>query len=219
MPEYTIVLADRQPPLHGDIEQPPWSLADVALVDQFPWYAGGLKQLTTARLLYDAGALYLQFICEDKHISSEVRELNGPVCRDSCAEFFATISPADGPGYFNFEANACGVFHLGFGPHIDDRKLISPGLARQIRVTTSLDAPAKDVSPDDDGWWLAAAIPFEVIGELSGRQVKPAAGDVWQGNFYRCGGTIDPQYACWSPVDTPRPHFHQPGFFDTLRFS
>ena len=78
---------------------------------------------------------------------------------------------------------------------------------------------AKDVSPDDDGWWLVATIPFEVIGELSGRQVKPAAGDVWQGNFYRCGGTIDPQYACWSPVDTPQPHFHQPGYFSELRFA
>ena len=68
-------------------------------------------------------------------------------------------------------------------------------------------------------WWAAVAISFRTLSELIGRTVAPAAGDAWKGNFYRCGGKTDPQFACWSPIEFPRPDFHRPEFFGELHFA
>ncbi len=216
---YVVSSTDTPPALSGRLGQTPWAKANVATIDMFPWYTEGLKQLTYARLLYDQDAIYVQFLCDDKHISAEVVELNGPVCRDSCVEIFAMFDPEAGPEYFNLEVNCCGAFHLGLGAVIGPkRRLISQELAPWVTVATSIDSETKQPAPDDDGWWVAAAIPFEVLSEFVGKAVKPASGDAWKVNFYRCGGVIDPQFACWAPIDLPAPNFHHHRFFREIVF-
>jgi len=218
LPRYLIARSSIPVPLTGDASAPPWCNAETARIDQFPWHFSGRKQGTTCRVLYDSQSVYVQFQAEDRHISARVTELNGPVCTDSCVEFFATIDPARIPDYFNFETNCCGQVHLAFGPQREGRKLVPPAAAATIRIATALPGSTKEESPDDDGWWLAAAIPFRTLGELAGRPVRPERGTVWRGNFYRCGGRTDPQFACWSPVRTPKPDFHRPEFFGELLF-
>jgi hypothetical protein len=218
MADYVIQPAAGRVGLTGQVDDTPWARAGVARIDRFCWYKAGRQQLTEARVLYDGQGLYLQFIAQDAHIFSKTTELNGPVCTDSCVEFFATIAPAAGNDYFNFEVNCCGVIHLGFGPGREGRRLIGPDLAGGICVAASVPTLTKDESPDDDGWWLATAIPWDVLDRFAGKTVRPKAGTVWRGNFYRCGGKTDPQFACWSPVGTPGPDFHRPEFFGTLRF-
>ncbi len=217
MKNYVIRKAVGAVPLVGT-KTGPWAAANELHVAEFPWFKGGSKQATTARMLYDDKALYLQFACEDKNIWSEARPLNGTVCVDSCVEFFASPAPAKGPHYFNFEANCCGQIHLGFGPGRGDRKLIDANLARGIRVATSVPGPSKDESPADSAWWLAAALPYDALSAFTGMTIRPDSGGTWRGNFYRCGGKNNQQFACWNPVGTPGPDFHRPEYFGEIRF-
>ncbi|MCD4698993.1 MAG: carbohydrate-binding family 9-like protein [Phycisphaerae bacterium] len=198
-----------------------WEQAYRLAIDEYPWYTGGFKQETTAAVLYDDEAIYLLFVCADKHISAVETDTNSNVHIDSCVEFFATIDP-DGHwgkwGYFNFEANCCGTAKLGFRPGPEWRTLAPAELVETIGVSTSIPTPTKTESPDDDGWWLAAAIPFSVISEIAGRKVAPKSGAQWRVNFYRCGGKTDPQAACWNPIDLPEQDYHRPEFFGNMSF-
>jgi hypothetical protein len=216
--EYRIRRADADSLLTGDPAASSWADAEVLHVSEFPWHESGDRQATAVRMLYDDENLYLQFRCEDKHIYAAFTELNSHVCRDSCVELFATVDPDFGPHYFNLEMNCCGTMLLGWGDGREDRKDVTPEQARQIEIVTSEPGPTREESPDDDGWWLAARVPFAMLREFTGREVSPQPGTLWRGNVYRCGGKTDDQYACWAPIDAPRPDFHRPEFFGTLRF-
>ena len=195
-----------------------WEHAECLRIDQFPWYKAGQKQGTQTALLYDDQALHVLFVCEDRHIWSVETRPNGNVYKDSCVEFFAIPDPQANRGYFNFEANCCSCVHLGWGPERAGRTLAGPEIHKQITVATSIPTPTKDEWPQDDSWWLAARLPFAAIGQFGGLQVAPKSGDSWRANFYRCGGKTDDQFACWNPIDWPKPDFHRPEFFGELRF-
>ncbi len=198
-------------------DDPAWERAERLSIDEYPWYADGLKQETAAAVLYDDEAIYILFVCEDKHISAVETRPNGDVYLDSCVEFFVTVDP-EGGGYFNFEANCCGTVHMSFGAGREGRRLAPPKVLNAVSVESSIPTPTKNESPTDDGWWLAAAIPFSAISEMVGGDVAPKSGDIWRANFYRCGGKTDPQYAAWNPIDCPKPDFHRPEFFGILTF-
>jgi hypothetical protein len=219
MPEtrsYLIRHADR--PVRLAADDPCWEHADRLEIDQFPWYDSGLKQHTDVALLYDDDALYALFICADRHIQAVETRPNGNVYLDSCVEMFAQPAPDWDSGYFNFEANCCGAVHLGWGAERTDRRLAPPSVHNSICVVTSIPADQKLEAPDDDGWWLAASLPFAAIGELAGFRIAPECGAVWRANFYRCGGETDPQFACWNCIETDRPDYHRPEHFGRLRF-
>ena len=206
-------------PLIGQIDGTPWRQAEPLYIDQYSWHERGKKQGTTLRLLYDDAALYTQFQCEDAHIFSETTALNGPVYRDSCVEFFATIDPAKGPDYFNLEMNACGMMLMGWGPAGGGgRSHISEELARTITIVSSVSGPTKQESPADNGWWLVARVPFATLTAFTGRPVRPARGTIWRCNAFRCGGKTEDQFASWAWIDMPHPTFHQPQFFGELLF-
>jgi len=219
MRTYMIHAVHESVPLCGQVDNTPWAAAEVLKIDKHPWFRGGQKHATEARLLYDRRAVHVQFLCCDSHIFSMVTELNGPVCRDSCVEFFATVDPQFGPHYFNLEVNCCGTFLMQFGPDSSHRAPITPEQAERVAIAASHPGPTKDESDDDDGWWVAASIPFDLLSEMSSRRVGPTAGTEWRGNFYRCGGRTNAQYACWNEVDGPRPNFHRPECFGLLRFA
>ena len=166
MKSYVIRRALEPAALCGDASAGPWRAADVARIDEFPWYKGGVKQAAEARVLYDERALYLQFLCEDKHIFAEVTELNGPVSKDSCVEFFATIEPDRRSDYFNIEVNCCGTRLMKWGKERQGRKLITPQEAGRLQIVTSVAGPTKEEAPEDDGWWAAIAIPFDLLSEF-----------------------------------------------------
>ena len=199
-------------------EDTAWAEADRLLIDEFPWFIHGQKQQTNVALLYDDEAVYALFVCEDAHIYSVETRTNGDVYKDSCVELFADPDGAAGAGYFNFEANCCGVVHLGLGPGRGERRLAGEDIHRKIEVATSIPTDAKDESPNDDGWWLAAKLPLAALSEFTGAKVQPASGDTWRANFYRCGGKTDEQYACWNRITVDKPDFHRPECFGTLEF-
>jgi hypothetical protein len=133
-------------------------------------------------------------------------------------EFFIAFGPEGAATHLNFEANCCGTVHMGFGAGHGDRSLAPTEVLEAVSVKTSIPTPTKDESPADDGWWLAAAIPFAAISKMVGSDVAPKSGDTWRVNFYRCGGKTDPQYAAWNTIDHPEPDYHKPECFGMLTF-
>ena len=220
MRRYEIHSVCQGPPLCGQIDVEPWASAVPIAIDNYPWYTGGQKQPTEARAVYDERAIYVQFRCQDRHIFAQATELNGPVYEDSCVEFFASPDPSRSGEYFNLEINCCGTFLMGFGPaRHPERRRITPELASQIEIATLIGGPIKEEADTDEQWWAAAAIRFETLSEFIGRDIYPRLGDIWRGNFYRCGGKTDPQLACWNPIELPKPNFHSPQFFGELHFA
>jgi len=216
MQTYRLRRIQNKPLLNGNLQGSPWREIEPLSVDSFPWYASGKRQRTTVKLCYDARALYLLFWCEDSHISAECTNLNDAVCRDSCVEFFCSLPPDGRPDYVNLEMNCCGVMHMGYGPDMTHRRMVTPELAAGIRVFHTVPGAPKKESPKDREWLLEVELPFKVLSDFVGHPVEPRGS--WRANFYRCGGITDAQYACWSPVGTPRPNFHQPKYFGVLEF-
>lgn len=224
MKSYTIVRAPDDVPLGGAIADTPWNAAHEFRIDEFSWHESGPKPLTTGRALYDDRAVYLQYHVEDRDITAEVTDLNGPTYRDSSVEFFADPNPEDDSMYFNFEPNCCGQFKLAWQERDWEergigRDLVSPEVADRIDVETSVPGPTKESHPDDEEWWLAAAIPFDVLSELTGLEIGPTEGTEWRGNFYRSGVQSESQKATWNPIEKPEPDYHSPEFFGELRFA
>ena len=221
MRRYTVKKTSSKVPLSDQVISTAWSEAEKLSIDNYPWFKAGRKQATTVRMLYDERAVYVQFLCEDKHIYADHAEVNSAVCIDSCVEFFAQPAPQVDQRYFNLEINCCGNFLLGWGKNIKDisGNFVDPELSRKyLNISASVPGPRKQESPEDDGWWVAVEIPFELLSKLSGRKIEPTSDTIWRANFYRCGGKTDPQYACWNWVDTPRPDYHRPEFFGELAF-
>lgn len=222
MRTYTVKRADGDMSIDGDADGQ-WRRAERLDVNRFNWHDGGPKLRTTAWLLYDEDAIYARFDVEDHDISSTVTELNGPTFRDSSVELFADPNPGVDSRYFNFEANCCGFFKLawqeeGWQERGIDRDLIPGDLAERIRVETSVEGPTREPRSDDEGWWLAAAIPFPVLREFTGVAVDPEPGTVWRANVYRSGVARDELKATWNPMPTPEPDYHSPEYFGRFRF-
>jgi hypothetical protein len=220
MPKYVIKKADRPVALAGLVIGKAWQQANVLHIEDHPWHKGqsAYNRPTDVRVLWDDTNLYIQFICQDKHISSVETKLNGSVYLDSCAEFFAMVDPSAGMDYFNLEMNCCGTMHLGFGPGRGSRRLCTPEIAGQIKIVASVDGPTKQESPTDELWWLAAALPWTAIGQLAQKPIQPTTGTKWKANFYRCGGSEN-TYGVWSQIDTPAPDYHRPEYFGDIEFA
>lgn len=219
MSSYQINRAAGDIPFTGAVAGTPWASAQTMLIDNFPWFKGGQKQATQVRILYDDQNLYLQFLCEDKHIFAQYTEHNGPVCLDSCVEAFIMVDPTNGPGYFNLEINCCGHIHMGYGVQRADRTLMDEKTARRMTIKTSIASDTKLESPDDNGWWVAAKLPLALLREFTGKTIAPHAGTIWKANFYRCGGKTDDQFAAWNTLACPNPDFHRPEYFGDLKFA
>ncbi|WP_435102806.1 carbohydrate-binding family 9-like protein [Halarchaeum sp. P4] len=223
MTEYIIERAEASVPLTDEHDGTPWAAAEAFALDEFAWYESGPKPLTTGRALYDEEALYLFFDVTDRDIHAEVTELNGPTFEDSSVEFFARPAPEASEHYLNFEANCCGQFKLGWqAPNYAarglGRDLIPESLAEHIAVETSEEGPTREPRSDDESWWLAARLPFDVLAAFTGLDVAPSAGTTWTGNFYR-SGLPDEQKATWSRIEEPEPVYHSPEYFGRLRFA
>jgi len=210
MKTHTITWLEKEP------ESVSWDEVPAAEVDLFPWYRRGEKQGTRVWVAVSPSHLHVRFDCEDRHISARVTEPNGPVCEDSCVEFFFAPEPDESLAYFNLEINCCGTIHLGYGKGRHGRVMAPFSVIDAIEAKSSIRGFTKQESPKDEGWWVEAKLPFNALRRMAPFPV-PEPGTVWRANFYRCGGRTDPQYAVWSPIDWPRPDYHRPEYFGELR--
>ena len=178
--------------------------------------------VVTAQLGHSRTHLHLRFSVHDQYVLSETLQLNGPVCTDSCVEFF--VEPVPGLGYFNLEINAGGTVHCS---HITDPTPTPTGFAACAPLSTSELATfaiattlPRVISPEIAtplDWALCATIPIELFSKRLGR-TPPVPGN-WRGNFYKCADrSSHPHWASWSPIGE-RLAFHVPEHFGTLELT
>lgn len=160
-----------------------------------------------------AERLYVMYSVEEETSRAVEGEDHGKVWEDSCVEFFC--SPECNDRYVNFETNCIGMMHVGYHvPGETTVKLDQEGLASIRRFTTLPYGETFEDRPAEGAWKLAIAIPFSLLG-LDGASLP----DSITGNFYKCGDKqAKPHYISWNRIETPKPSFHQPGYFGKIIF-
>ncbi len=173
-----------------------------------------------AKAAYDADHLYVIFHVQDNYVRAVAKKNQGPVCQDSCAEFFVTPGTDVKKGYFNLEANCGGTILMGY--HLIPRKDAKGPSLRELAQIKIAHTMPKIVEPEiakPTTWTIEYAIPFKLLAKYMPSAVAPAPGVEWRANFYKCADkTSHPHWLTWSKVDRPKPDFHVPEFFGTLVF-
>lgn len=221
---YTIRRVDRLDPAAAHWDTPQWRRADTLAVTHFPWEDSGHHPYTQARLLYDAESVAVHFCVEDRYVRAVAEKFQDGVCTDSCVEFFVSPRP-DSQAYFNFEVNCGGTMLLHRCPAPAERDAgrgtedVSDADGETIEIAHSQPKRVEREITEPTTWTVEYRVPFDLFTKYLDAPA-PQAGTVWKANFYKCGDrTSHPHWGSWYPVDTPRPNFHQPDFFQPIVFA
>jgi len=184
VPRYEVKRAVAPVTIDGQLNEAVWATAPVAAL-QFLWESQtGSKQMTRARLLWNAQGLYVGFDAEDADITAQFLERDDPTYRDDAVEIFINPNPQQEAVYYGFEMNARGVLYDYL--NYNSRTLFKRFDATGVKVVTSLRGSLNDRTDTDTGWSLEAMIPWPNFEELSRR--PPTVGAVWKVNFNRWDG-------------------------------
>ena len=207
--EIVAVYTAQSLPFTLDFDNHIWAPAHVHPLD-YDWRGAEApaELKTVARLLWTDEEIFIGFTCSfteldvDEEFSSAV-ERHALWDRDVC-EIFIAPDPANPARYFEFEAAPTGEWvDLGIIVRPDGRET-DWDFVSGFTTTAKLDCEQLTIEMRIP--W-SEAIP------------KPAAGDVWRVNLFRCVGPEAPErYLAWSPTRTPEPNFHVPEAFGELRF-
>ena len=181
-----------------DMYSPEWEKAEEGFVDIECW--GGYSPIpkTSFKMLSGPEGISVLMHTNETNLRSEVEKENGPICTDSCMEFFFKPDCHD-LNYLNFEFNPKGVLHLGIGAGRHGRTHLE-----EDRHIFSIESSAKD-----GDWTLKFYIPYSFL-RVYFKKVSP----VCKGNFYKCGDdTGHEHYGVWSRVEHSVPDYHVPDFF------
>lgn len=219
---YTIRKTTQAPKLTGQWDDAIWAQAETLDIGLFHPRSSDHRPDVQARLLYDAQNIYVHFNVKDRYVRSVTTEPNGPVCTDSCVEFFFKPRPVG--GYLNLEGNCGGTFLCSY---IEDHCRTPTGFAKftridrewlsRIRCYHTLPTVVEPEMTASCEWQLEYALPIALI-EASTGPLGSLAGQTWQANFYKCGDhTSHPHWASWAPIGEPL-NFHQPEKFAPVHF-
>jgi hypothetical protein len=176
-----------------------------------PWQASVYKPDVAFNIAYGDNAVYLKFFVKEKYFRAEYKKINEPVYKDSCVEFF--ISLTDDRTYYNFEFNALGTALVAYGSS-SERVQLPASVISQVKSLASHKTSYSDHLPFQ--WELTLAIPFDLFCANS---ISTLNGTSCKANFYKCGDELpEPHFLCWSNIIAPKPDFHLPQYFGNLIF-
>ena len=133
------------------------------------------------------------------------------VWEDSCVEFF--FAPREDGVYYNLECTCTGKLYLRRGADRHDREFLPETAYAGIQRRPSLGTAPFGLREEPTDWELALDIPASTF------DLESFAGLRGRGNFYKCGDRLPvPHYLSWAPIDTPKPDFHRPEYFEELIF-
>ena len=213
VPRHKIYVTSDSIKIDGFLDELAWQSAPVIKDFTYPWFKRGKRELTEARLIWDANFLYVAFVSHDEFVSAYNSERDSAVSQDDCVEVFIAPDTTNIYNYFNYEFNAlCTI--LDRAPY-DNRsgKWNSKNLKAAVKINGTINVHS-DV---DTLWTTEIAIPFEDFGGFA-PNIPPKLGDRWRLNLYRTGGEINLQYATWSATLRPKPQFHAPERFGFVQF-
>ncbi len=179
---------------------PPFILADGS---------GPAVQQTSARVCYDAQALYVRYDCADYDIWGTYTQRDEAIYDEDVVEIFFGPGEADQVHYFEFQVSPNEV--------LLDARVYNPTSQRpelQVDIPWKCPGIRWQAGRDDAAqhWWAVLVIPWAAVAP---------AGDlppVWRANFYRIERPHDApsEFSCWSPTMTDPADFHKPAYFGVL---
>ena len=200
-------------------EKSQWKKVESIRIDKYMGKVSEFRPEVEAKMMYDADNVYVIFRVKDRFVKSLVKEYNGNVSGDSCVEFFFAPDSNFPLKYFNLEINAGGtplIYYIS-QPWTEFKKLEAEDI-RQIEIAHSLPSVVDPEIREPVTWTIEYRIPLSMLSKFSNVS-RPAPGVIWKANFYKTGSrTSNPNYLTWNFVDNPKPNFHLPQFFGTLKF-
>ena len=169
--------------------------------------------IVQAKMMYDDENIYVIFRVQDQYVRVITKDIGGPVWQDAAVEFFFSPDASLPLSYFNLEVNCGGTPLLGYRPKkptVEDIKKIEIGHSLPQIIDPEITEPVT--------WTLEYRIPLAMVEKYS-NVTRPKQGVEWKANFYKIAeNNSNPHHASWSVIDLPRPTFHTPQFFGTLKF-
>ena len=180
-------------------EQIDWSQIPVLDIDNHNWRPK-VDVSARAQICYDENGLYVHLRAWEKDVRAEVNIPLGPVCDDSCLEFFFRPDEND-PRYFNIETNPLGFTFVGLCYDRNRNCRLAPDYARDIFE--------KKINRLADGWELFYTVPVSFVRVFFPNfELKP--GRKLYGNCFKCGDkTVKDHYLSWSPITCEEEDFHR----------
>ena len=215
VPRYDVRRAPAPLTIDGRLDEAAWA-STPPMTLQFLWESQtGPKQMTRARLLWDAQALYVGFDADDTDITAQYQQRDDPTFRDDAVEIFINPDPRQEIVYYGFEMNARGVLYDYL--NYNSRTLFKRFDATGVQIATSLRGSLNVRNDTDKGWSLEAMIPWGNFEELSRR--PPVAGTVWKANLNRWDG-VQPnrRMSIWSDPQNSESWPHVPARFGDIVF-
>ena len=220
--DYKIERAVAPPRLDAEWDSSGWKNANVAELTHFRTESKSRHPKVRVKLLYDDAGIYVLFQVKDQYVRSVTTEYQGPVCTDSCLEFF--VQPGGRGGYLNFEINCGGTLLVSF---ITDHTRTPNGFkefkplpredGEKVLIFHSMPSVVEPEIQEPVTWRNGFFIPAELLERYGGIKA-PYVGQVWRGNFYKCADrTSHPHWLTWAPVDEL--NFHLPRCFERLIFA
>lgn len=188
---------------------------NIFYINNYPWGRPEICPDSFAEInLCDDGIL-IHLSTDEQNIRATVTEDNGPVCQDSCLEFFFSPCPEISNAYFNFEINPLGTLYVGFSA--DGTRKSS----KAIDFSEFKNIFNINVKKDDSHWEVSYKVPYKLIKKyfpdfhsFDKKYIKC--------NFYKCGDkTLYPHYATWNYIDSnvvKSPDFHVVEYFGVISF-
>ena len=216
---YKVAKTNEQFNFNDSWQQGQWSQTDALELTHYMGDKPSHLPKTQAKVLYDDENIYVFFTVEDQYIRSVVNAHQGPVCRDSCVEFFFTPGEDISQGYFNVEANCGGIILLSHQKLRGvDVQAVDVADINKMTIEHSMPQIVKPEIAEPTTWTLKYTLPLTILEKYAPSK-KPAPGVKWKANFYKCGDdTSHPHWLTWSVVDKPQPDFHLPQYFGTIEF-
>ncbi len=224
MKTYVIARSGVFPDFSAKVGSFPEDEAHKVQISEFLKESSAHRPRTEVALVYTDDGLWGKFKVNDRYVRCVHTTFQDPVYQDACVEFF--VQPAGAQSYFNFEFNACGTL---LASHVLNPEKDKNGLPREfipltvkdledIKVRGSLPAPVVEEITEAVTWTLEFFISFDLLARYISDMKRPAYGDVWRGNFYKCAeNNSHPHWAAWAPVDAF--DFHLPRCFGELVFA
>ena len=174
------------------------------------WIANQGKELPTvmANVSTEDDLVQIDFVVEEplECFRAEVSKDGGHCWEDSCVEVFLQ-NPADPGEYFNFETTSRGFTLAAHGPDREHRTVLTPEQLSLVERTKQL----ASIVGDFVCWGMTIRIPARLFG------LDSFEGITLRGNLYKCADKAKaPHYLSAYPIDTEKPDFHRPEFFQEL---
>lgn len=174
------------------------------------WDANKIQALPTvmANVSVEQNLVQVDFVVEEPMdcFRAEVTEDGGRCWEDSCVEIFIE-NPANPSEYFNFETTSRGYLLAAHGPDREHRTVLLP---EQLTLIERVKQIASIVG-DFVCWGMSIRIPAALFGLTSFEGVQ------LRGNLYKCADKAKtPHYLSAFPIETEKPDFHRPEFFQEL---